>query len=99
MGGGITASSGGFDIITMSVGKELEMSKGFHQIGGGNDRLTDLDILGNHYYLTSYFYQNTILNSELISSKGSSDAILAKVNLGTHEIVVIIYFLLQLLMK
>ena len=87
-GGGITASLGGFDIITMSVGKELEMSKGFHQIGGGwNDRLTDLDILGNHYYLTSYFYQNTILNSELISSNGSSDAILAKVNLGTHEIV------------
>ena len=41
--------------------------------------------MGNHYYLSLYFYQNTILNGDFLSSTGSSDAIV-KADTAKHEI-------------
>ena len=85
--GGRVSSAGGFDIFTTSVGRDFATPQTSKLFGGSwNDRLTDLDVMGNHYYLSLYFYQNTILNGDFLSSTGSSDAVIVKVDSAKHEI-------------
>ena len=85
--GGEAISNGGFDIFSASIDASFATPLKFSLLGGmWNDRLSDLQSLNNHYYISSEFYNRIKVNDKSINSVGSSDAILFKVESGSHEI-------------
>ena len=85
---GSIISRGGFDIFSTSIDFSFLLNGQFCHTGGvWNDRLTSLKSLdSDHYLFAMNFYQSTRIGNETVLGVGSSDALIAKVDLQNHKI-------------